>query len=100
MGFHQPMRLTKPVSSTDLTLGSHVVRLPGHDKSVPLWSWVVFGRVKSTKLLQPLNGILWSSDEAHFHISGTVNIQHFRYNHQYEFERSLQSNVLQVGKYL
>lgn len=27
----------------------------------------------------PPNGIVWSSDEAHFHISGTVNKQNFRY---------------------
>jgi len=25
------------------------------------------------------NGVVWSSDEAHFHISGTVNKQNFRY---------------------
>ncbi|KAL4131865.1 hypothetical protein QTP88_009108 [Uroleucon formosanum] len=27
----------------------------------------------------PPNGIMWSSDEAHFHISGTVKKQNFRY---------------------
>jgi sugar lactone lactonase YvrE len=27
----------------------------------------------------PFNGIAWSSNEAHFHISGTVNKQNVRY---------------------
>jgi hypothetical protein len=27
----------------------------------------------------PPTGILWSSDKAHFHLSGTVNKQNFRY---------------------
>lgn len=27
----------------------------------------------------PSNGIVWSSDEAHFHISGRVNKQNFGY---------------------
>ncbi|KAL4107868.1 hypothetical protein QTP88_018149 [Uroleucon formosanum] len=27
----------------------------------------------------PPNGIMWSSDKAHFHISGTVKKQNFRY---------------------
>jgi len=54
------------MSSTDLTLGHHAVRLIGHEQSILLWSWIVVGSVKtpnSYRLLKHIYGLCPSVSE-------------------------------------
>lgn len=50
----------------------------GQELSPADWVWGIKGRNVTIATVPP-TGILWSSDETHFHLSGTVIKQNFCY---------------------